>query len=270
MKTPLLIIALFLSLLAKAQISLPYYEDFDDVEAQGWTVASNSVWFLDSLQEDNWVLYSSIGSNVNAYYHLFSPTFYTGNAVSPRFRCDAKFNRMDNSWNCAPKLSVVVENLDNSQEVTYEYGSNDDVCSGEDASISPNTLFTVSRPLPLNANVRIRVIANFFDPGWLYIDNVEVRDVNASGVEKVLPLTALNVFPSPIQDIATISFNLVHPQKFSIEIFNELGQVVWYEDISSNPGSHKQEVDVTALSSGIYYIRLSNESFNVSRKLVKQ
>lgn len=270
MKTLFLITALAVSSLGYSQVSLPYYEDFDDVDAAGWTLLVPETWHLWNLSGGNWVLRSKKETDGNGYYHIFSPTFHTGNAVAPRFRCEAKFDRMDNSWNCAPQLSVVVENLDNSQEVTFEYGSDADVCSGEDVSVGDNTLFPVSRPLPLNANVRIRIIANFFDPGWLYIDNVEVIDLNASSVEETLPISAITVYPSPATDMAIVSFTLVQFETFKIEVFNELGQVLWQNTVTGLPGTHKESIDISSFASGMYYVHLSNESFNVSHKLVKQ
>ncbi|MBS4027967.1 MAG: T9SS type A sorting domain-containing protein [Ignavibacteriales bacterium] len=66
-------------------------------------------------------------------------------------------------------------------------------------------------------------------------------------------------YPNPFNPTTTIRFDLPYDSKISIKIYNVLGQVVanLFKDESFDEGVHELDFDASALSSGVYFIRLS-------------
>ncbi|MBU0519735.1 S8 family serine peptidase [bacterium] len=81
--------------------------------------------------------------------------------------------------------------------------------------------------------------------------------------------TVLDPYPNPFNPSATIEFYLPHASTVSIDLFNLSGQQLapildaWFQ-----PGSHKANIDVSHLPSGIYFLRLKTPAENVSKKLL--
>ncbi len=68
----------------------------------------------------------------------------------------------------------------------------------------------------------------------------------------------LNVFPNPATDNATFVFNLTESSEVNIELYNILGRKVKTVLTESlNAGDHNESVDLTDLSVGQYFARIS-------------
>ena len=66
-------------------------------------------------------------------------------------------------------------------------------------------------------------------------------------------IETLNVFPNPTIDKLTIEFSTTSED--AIEIYNTLGQLV-----IKLPAAKKQQIDVSNLTSGLYFIKLENDN----------
>lgn len=78
------------------------------------------------------------------------------------------------------------------------------------------------------------------------------------------------VFPNPVSQNATISFNATSEDNALITICNELGEKVGEINEKVKEGLFTKEIDVSSLPQGIYFIRLSmNNNVQVS-KIIKE
>jgi hypothetical protein len=77
------------------------------------------------------------------------------------------------------------------------------------------------------------------------------------------------LFPNPASNQITIEFENQSPQNFLIEIQNTLGQTLYSETIKNAIGRQSKNIDASAFSNGIYFVRLRNEKESVSKKFIK-
>jgi len=80
----------------------------------------------------------------------------------------------------------------------------------------------------------------------------------------------LKVFPNPVTDKITVSFESSQKNNISIELFNIYGQKVQtLFSGSTNSGMYQEQFDVSGLIDGFYFIRLENGNDSQLSKFVK-
>lgn len=100
----------------------------------------------------------------------------------------------------------------------------------------------------------------------LTYSNDAVYDVTAAPSKKMYTL-AKNI-PNPVQDEATIRYTLPTTAEVTLSVYNVLGQQVkTLVDASKAPGQHRVQMDVSDMSSGVYFYRLNAGQYNKSRKM---
>ncbi|MBM2815629.1 MAG: hypothetical protein HW421_2391 [Ignavibacteria bacterium] len=96
--------------------------------------------------------------------------------------------------------------------------------------------------------------------GW-YIDNI-VLDDNPNEVKEGTPVIMYpKIFPNPSANLANLKFVLSVPSKLMIELYDAMGNSVYkIAETESYAGELDFPIDLTNVSSGIYYIRISDDS----------
>jgi len=99
--------------------------------------------------------------------------------------------------------------------------------------------------------------SNGFNTGTLLgINNLESK------------ITNLNVYPNPSNGIFTLSYLMIGSDNITINIINELGQVVYIEQKNVNTGPHTEQLNAGNLASGIYSLRVQTNTGTSVRKLL--
>ncbi len=80
-------------------------------------------------------------------------------------------------------------------------------------------------------------------------------------------------YPNPFNGETVIGFNLPHADRVSFDVVNILGKVVYSrtDELPAGPNRFTWDghsSDGSEVASGVYYYRLSSDSFNASRKMV--
>ncbi|MFL5765782.1 MAG: YCF48-related protein [Bacteroidia bacterium] len=78
----------------------------------------------------------------------------------------------------------------------------------------------------------------------------------------------LNIFPNPAQNQITVEFS-----SFStalLKITNVLGQIVYSETMENALGKQNKNIDISAFSNGIYFVRIKNDKESISKKFIKE
>jgi len=84
----------------------------------------------------------------------------------------------------------------------------------------------------------------------------------------------LGVFPNPLNPSTTISYAIPEQTNLAVAIYDLLGRHVWTRKITSQaPGEHQLKWNGTnehgqPVTSGVYIVQLSTESWAESRKVV--
>lgn len=120
------------------------------------------------------------------------------------------------------------------------------------------------------------VIAGGIIPGpalsnqtWIFTDTVEVVGINQ--IENTIPedYALFQNYPNPFNPRTTIRFSIPAVSYVTLEVFSALGEkveVLVSEELSA--GTYKYEWKAEDLTSGIYFYRLSTESFSESKKMI--
>lgn len=78
----------------------------------------------------------------------------------------------------------------------------------------------------------------------------------------------ISIFPNPANDVLTIQFTNQQQKALTLELFDITGKTIMASVIQ--PQTHTFTTDVKSLASGIYMIKLSNETITVSEKFIKE
>ncbi len=103
-------------------------------------------------------------------------------------------------------------------------------------------------------------------------NNIYIDDINLSVVTGVDELTRsynLSVYPNPVEDVATIAFELTDSKKVELDIYDVVGRkVIGLANSNLPAGEQKFTFNKEDLSSGIYMVRLKVGNSIVTRKVV--
>jgi hypothetical protein len=82
-----------------------------------------------------------------------------------------------------------------------------------------------------------------------------------TSVNEQTTTSQLSVSPNPLSTSSTITYTLDNPSPVRIELMNTLGQVIEVVfDGYGESGSHRIPLNVSSLTSGMYYVRLTGET----------
>lgn len=100
----------------------------------------------------------------------------------------------------------------------------------------------------------------------VYVDNFSITDGALTGVDEDLKsVMKFNLYPNPMHENATISFDLQENSRVKVTIIDIMGKEVFIaEDAQLNSGSHSITINKNNLNSGVYFIRFEagNNTFN--------
>ena len=86
------------------------------------------------------------------------------------------------------------------------------------------------------------------------------------GINEAIDNSFLTIYPNPANDYLMINTQSINNDE--IQIFNAFGQnVMIVESLHNVP---QQRIDISQLPSGIYFIRISNDVNNITKKIIKQ
>ena len=79
---------------------------------------------------------------------------------------------------------------------------------------------------------------------------------------------SVNIFPNPANNNLTIELNSDKNTSVSVKVTDINGRVYLSENIPVNSGMNKSSMDISALSSGIYFVSIDNGEIVTNKKLV--
>ena len=118
--------------------------------------------------------------------------------------------------------------------------------------------------------IRFRLFSDPAANGWGWaIDNLEIQPGMSTPTLDETVLNQFIVSPNPVSSTQDVSIDLAFSTEFSgfLTLLNNNGQRLLEKPIL-NRFNHSTKLDISGLSSGIYYLRLSNHEGVSTRKLV--
>lgn len=161
-----------------------------------------------------------------------------------------------NSLNSAFQIPSLIMATNTSNETSYAF---------TDQEVEPgNTYFYWLQAMELNGE------SNFHGPISVVINNN--NDTPTPIIPKVTELR--DAYPNPFNPRTYIPYTLKEAGLVKIEIFNLKGQVIWSETTNHSAAGYFQtnwdgkDVNGNAVSSGVYYYRMTSSKYTSSKKVV--
>jgi hypothetical protein len=96
--------------------------------------------------------------------------------------------------------------------------------------------------------------------------NVTITDIN-----EIESVSSLSVYPNPAGDVLNLTLELSQATPMTLSLIDQLGQKVEVRDLSKlESGVNELEMDVSGLSSGVYYLQIESQGRIATRKIVVQ
>ncbi len=93
----------------------------------------------------------------------------------------------------------------------------------------------------------------------------------SSSFEALTQLNDLTVFPNPVREALNVNFNLTEPLQLRVNLFDATGRLVrTVEAENFVAGRHTLTVNTADLADGMYFLRIENESRQISSRFVVQ
>ena len=117
----------------------------------------------------------------------------------------------------------------------------------------------------LGENVQFRFININGYGNSTFIDNVNVSGV--LGIAKT-DLDRVSMYPNPASNTVVVAFSEVNTNTTTVSLYNSLGQRLVYIPESEMAGKSKAVLNVSNLSTGIYFVRIDSGSQTATKKLI--
>lgn len=98
------------------------------------------------------------------------------------------------------------------------------------------------------------------------MDNIEdetlipVEECNVSGIDEYLPVVDILVYPNPTSSYINIQHDSQQPLD-GTTLYNQLGQIM-------NVSMHHNQIDISSLSKGLYFLEIKQDGRLITRKVV--
>lgn len=96
-----------------------------------------------------------------------------------------------------------------------------------------------------------------------------VNILNTASIENIEQLN-VNVFPNPASNYINISYSLEITHNLRINLYNNLGQLLYTYQMNNMSGTFNKEIDISNLSAGMYSLEINASGFSNVRKIIIQ
>ncbi|HEX5003509.1 MAG TPA: T9SS type A sorting domain-containing protein [Bacteroidia bacterium] len=116
----------------------------------------------------------------------------------------------------------------------------------------------------------------YFFYNWAYTEvtcntsrtGVTAEDTCFVGIDELNEPGLISVLPNPSNGIFEISFPTREKSEFTIEIFNNLGELIYKNRETALAGQLAHKVDLSKKASGVYMLKISGHSGSTTRKVI--
>jgi len=236
---------------------------------------------ISSSSDKMLITFTTNGSNSSsgwfATYEAKAPDYCNGNiftASSGTFNDGSQNKNYNNESMCTYSIQVP-----NASSITlgFNYFNTEDIydiVKIYDASSTPSKLLATYS----GTNVPPEVTANSNSMFIMFFSNNSITAggweayyySSTSGVEENTLLNSTEIYPNPASDFLTIEISNIDYQNLEIQIMNSTAKAVYHEFHDNKTGSFKNSIDLSGLSKGVYFLRLTSDKETINKKIIIQ
>ena len=96
------------------------------------------------------------------------------------------------------------------------------------------------------------------------------KDVTGKS-DKNIDVNSVVIYPNPAKNVFTLSFTLTQSVEFSVEVYDVTGnKVLSLPDQRLQAGTHNQQLDVTVLAPGYYFVKImAGQNYKIQKLIVE-
>lgn len=100
------------------------------------------------------------------------------------------------------------------------------------------------------------------------IDDLYLYEEASVGVDENNAVAAVSIYPNPASNVVTINYDLIKNESLVVEMYNQLGALVYTKAIS-NPGigNHNLKIETAEFAMGLYTLNVKTATNNFVRKV---
>ena len=119
------------------------------------------------------------------------------------------------------------------------------------------------------ANVLIKFRATSNNGNNLYIDNINISQLNPVGIHKLnANVAGSTLFPNPAGDETTLTLKSNSFESYTIKVINAIGQIILQNQVDVTSGTTNLKLDTKDFTNGIYFIVISSAKNAETKKLI--
>ena len=103
----------------------------------------------------------------------------------------------------------------------------------------------------------------FLSTAFAFAQSIDEYNGNKEKVTKQVEIDGFRMYPNPVSD-GNLYIATLHNRKKNVQIFDVLGKRIFSKTLLNN----KTRLDVSKLGSGVYILKVSEDKYSVTRKLV--
>lgn len=101
--------------------------------------------------------------------------------------------------------------------------------------------------------------------------DIKVRSGSTLDMEDLIAVNGIKVYPNPVADELTVSFDVVKSTKVTFNIVNVLGQQMTAQtEQSMSAGPNSAKINTANLAPGMYFVNISTTEGTVQHKFIKK
>lgn len=179
-----------------------------------------------------------------------------------------QFNDADGEWS-APLTSMFVKNT--GEVNAYEYWIDDAIANSTTNAIGPNGVVDLIADLPTGVPAGTHFFTiRFRGTNGTWSVPLTTQFTSTVGIEELPGISELVLFPNPVNDALSVRVNTSEAQQLDLLLLDAQGRVVRSLPAWAVNGSAHRNWDISALASGSYLLRITDEDRIWSTRFVKQ
>lgn len=103
---------------------------------------------------------------------------------------------------------------------------------------------------------------------FINVVNTESECTNTVGIRELTQVASLNVYPNPASEKTVVTFYDAENTVYTARVLDVMGKEVFAENINSDLGMNRAELNLSGIASGVYFFVLSNGKATATRRLI--
>ena len=129
-------------------------------------------------------------------------------------------------------------------------------------SSSPKLYSFIDQESPVRASYRLKVVDQ--NGSFFYSETIRVFSRSCADIKP-----DINIYPNPFKGQTTIEFDMSRSAAITLKIVDQVGKQVKTSFIDSHKGINRQDLDLSDLPEGIYFVQFEVEGAIFNHKLIK-